>query len=100
MIDEFSIPVSHDSHDLPVDLIYANDTSDKNNDTVIIAHGNGNNRKCVYPYAEIFLENGYNVLCFDQRSQGKNKAKHTTFGYLDKYDLKDCAAYIKKESPD
>lgn len=22
----------------------------------------------------------------------------TTFGYLDKYDLKDCAAYIKKES--
>ena len=25
---------------------------------------------------------------------------HTTFGYLDKYDLKDCAAYIKKESPD
>ena len=68
MIDEFSIPASHDSHDIQVDYLYTKNSSDKNNNTVIITHGNGSNRKRVYPYAEIFLENGYNVLCFDQRS--------------------------------
>lgn len=43
----------------------------------------------------MFLENGYNVVSYDQRSSGENTAQYTTFGYLESDDLADCVEYLK-----
>ncbi len=89
-----------DSHPIPADYIYAEGIESKDHDTVIMVHGMGGNRMTVLPVAQVFLENGYNVLTYDQRSSGENRALHTTFGYLEKFDLLDCADAVKKWAPD
>ena len=47
----------------------------------------------------MFLEKGYNVLTYDQRSSNENTAEYTTFGYLEKYDLTDYIDYISQQAP-
>lgn len=89
-IENIKLTSSFDDHTLPADFIYAND---KNNDVVIMVHGLGGNRYTNYPMAEFFLENGYNVITYDQRSSGENTAEKTTFGYWEKYDIMDCIKY-------
>lgn len=93
-IENIKIESSSGDHVIPADFILADD--DKNNDTVILVHGLGGNRVAVYPQARIFLENGYNVLAYDQRSSGENMAEYNTFGYLESNDLKDYVDYIRE----
>lgn len=94
-IEKVEITSSLDGHIIPGDYIYAQQSEEnKNNKTVILVHGLGGNRYTNYPYAEMFLERGYNVLTYDQRSTNENKAKYTTFGYWEKYDLIDCIDYV------
>lgn len=64
-----------------------------------MVHGLGGNRYTNYPVAAYFLEQGYNVLSYDQRSSNENMAEKTTFGYWEKYDLLDYIAYIKAQAP-
>ena len=64
-----------------------------------MVHGLGGNRYTNYPLADYFIELGYNVLTYDQRSSGENIAKYTTFGYWEKYDLIDWLHYIKEQAP-
>ncbi|MFW6015757.1 MAG: alpha/beta hydrolase, partial [bacterium] len=45
--------------------------------------------------AEVFLENGYNVIAYDQRSSGENEALYNTFGYLESNDLRDYVSYLR-----
>lgn len=92
-IEKISLTSSFDGHTIPADFIYSDD---KNNDVVIMVHGLGGNRYTNYPIAEFFLENGYNVITYDQRSSGENTAEKTTFGYWEKYDLMDCIRYAKE----
>jgi len=96
-IERIELTSSFDGHIIPGDYIYAGQT-DKNNKTVILVHGLGGNRYTTYPYAEMFLERGYNVLAYDQRSTNENTAKYTTFGYWEKYDLIDCIDYISENA--
>jgi len=96
-IERIELTSSFDGHIIPGDYIYAGQT-DKNNKTVILVHGLGGNRYTTYPYAEMFLERGYNVLAYDQRSTNENTAKYTTFGYWAKYDLIDCIDYISENA--
>ncbi len=91
-IEKVDLTSSFDGHTIPADFIY---TDVKNNDVVIMAHGLGGNRYTNYPIAELFLQNGYNVITYDQRSSGENIAAKTTFGYWEKYDLIDCLEYAK-----
>ena len=94
-IERVELVSSFDGHIIPGDYIYAKRSEgNRNNKTVILVHGLGGNRYTTYPYAEMFLERGFNVLAFDQRSSNENTAKYTTFGYLEKYDLIDCIDYI------
>jgi hypothetical protein len=100
---------TYDGHDIPADYIYCDKADDntvsdqgesdyserKNRDTVIMVHGLGGNRKTIYPVAQVFLERGYNVVAYDQRSSGENKAENTTFGFKEKYDLRDVANRVK-----
>ncbi len=63
-----------------------------------MAHALGGNRYSNYPIAEVFLEQGYNVITYDQRSSNDNTARYTTFGYLEKYDLIDCVKYVEEQA--
>ncbi len=92
-IENVKIKSTSGDHEIPADYIIAD--GDKNNDTVILVHGLGGNRIAVYPQARMFLENGYNVLAYDQRSSGENLAEYNTFGYLESNDLEDYVNYIK-----
>src|SRR5690554_5508533 len=91
-IETICIESTLDGHMIPADLITTD--GNQNKDTVVMVHGLGGNRLTVYPTAEIFLANGYNVLAFDQRSSGENTAPFTTYGYLESQDVKDYVAYL------
>ncbi len=90
-VEKVELTSSYDGHTIPAELIYADS---KNNDTVILIHGLGGNRIEILPFASIFLEYGYNVLSYDQRSAGENYAPYTTLGYLESYDTADTVAYL------
>ena len=92
-IKTVQIESSLDGHIIPADYITVN--GDKNADTVILVHGLGGSRWTNYPIANMFLENGYNVVSYDQRSSGENTAQYTTFGYLESDDLADYVEYLK-----
>lgn len=99
-VEELKIGSSFEEHVIPADYIYAIDSQNsKNNKTVIMAHALGGNRYSNYPIAEVFLEQGYNVITYDQRSSNDNTARYTTFGYLEKYDLIDCIKYAEEQAP-
>ena len=90
-IERVEIDSTLDGHIIPADYI---SSGNLNSDTVILVHGMGGNRVSVYPQAEMFLRNGYNVLTYDQRSSGENTAQYTTYGYWESKDLIDCIRFI------
>ena len=80
-IEGLEITSSFDQHTIPGDYIYSIESRDsKNHQTIILVYGLEGNRYFNYPLAEYFLEVGYNVITFDQRSTNENTAKHITFG--------------------
>ena len=60
-----------------------------------VVHGLGGNRWTNYPVAEMFLEKGYNIVTYDQRSSGENTAQYTRYGYWESSDLQDCITYLE-----
>lgn len=100
-IESVEIISSFEEHVIPADYIYAKQSDDsKDNKTVIMVHGLGGNRYTNYPVAEMFLDKGYNVLTYDQRSTNENTAQYTTFGYFEKHDLINCIDYVIEKAPD
>lgn len=100
-VEEITIPSSFEEHNIPADYIYAVESeNNKKHQTVILVHGLGGNRYSNYPLAEFFLEQGYNVVTYDQRSTNENTAQYTTFGYREKYDLIDWVNYVKQQAPE
>src|SRR5699024_2523902 len=89
-IETIQIKSTLHEHKIPLDYI----TSTGNKDTVVIVHGLGGNRWTNYPIATMFLENGYNVISYDQRSSGENFARYTTYGYFESDDLEDVVSYL------
>lgn len=74
-IEKIEITSTFDGHMIPADYIYAlGEEGNKDNLTVILVHGLGGNRYTNYPLAEMFLQKGYNVLTYDQRSSNENTA--------------------------
>ncbi len=99
-IEKNEITSTFDSHIIPADYIYAlGSEGKKDNKTVILVHGLGGNRYSNYPLAEMFLDKGYNVITYDQRSSNENTAQYTTFGYWEKYDLIDYINYAREQAP-
>ena len=97
-VEEIAITSSYENHAIPADYIYAaQSNSSKNYPTVILVHGMGDNRYSNYPIAEFFLEKGYNIVTYDQRSTNENTAQYTTFGYREKYDLIDYVNYVEQQ---
>lgn len=99
-IEEISITSSDDGHIIPASYIYALESADKSGNTVIMVHGLLGNRLSNYPMSQMFLNLGYNVITYDQRSSGGNTASHTTFGYLESRDTEDCVSYAAENMTD
>ncbi len=91
-IKELEIESSREEHKIPGELILSGESTDQ---IIIMVHGSGGNRRSVYPYAELFLEAGIDVLTYDQRSSGENMAANNTYGVLERYDLKDYVNYLE-----
>ena len=88
--------MGEDEHNLPFDVI----TKEGNKNIVVMAHGLGGTRQTNYFPAQIFLENGCNVITYDQRNSGGNTADCNTFGCLEKFDLIYCIRYARANFPD
>ncbi len=99
-IETLELISSFDGHVIPADYLYAPESQNsKDRPTVIMVHPLGGNRYANYPIAEFFLEQGFNVVTYDQRSSNENTARYTTFGYWEKFDLIDWINYVKEQAP-
>lgn len=96
VIENISETSTFDGHIIPGDYINSGDEHDK---LVIMIHGLGGNRYTNYPVAKYFVEMGYDVITFDQRSSNENTAERTTYGYWEKYDVIDLIDYAEKKYP-
>lgn len=69
--------------------------------TVIFAHGYGNNRAMDHisaiQLAKRLTAEGYNVLAFDFRCSGESEGPITTIGYLEKFDLLSAIDFAKQK---
>lgn len=65
--------------------------------TVILVHGAGGDRVSVVPLAKLYLENGWNVLTFDQRGHGDNSSNKVSFGYFEARDVECLVDYAANE---
>lgn len=54
---------------------------------VVCAHGYTSNMACMFKYAKLFLDSGFNVLIYDHRRSGSSDGKFTTMGFLERKDL-------------
>ena len=64
---------------------------------VILVHGAGGDRYCVYPLAEQYLEDGFDVIAIDQRGCGENADDKVTFGIKESLDVKAMVKYAREE---
>lgn len=67
--------------------------ADTENPTVILVHGAGGDRVSVAPLAELYLEQGYQVLTYDQRGHGDNSDGKVSFGYFEARDVECLVDY-------
>jgi uncharacterized protein len=66
-------------------FLYANTATPKA--TIIMVHGIGGFKEGFLGYSKILVDNGYNVILYDQRGHGKSDGKYCTFGFYEKYDI-------------
>ena len=84
-----------DGYVIPADYVT---NGDYGRDTVIMIHGAGENRRTHYRQTRMFLDMGYNVLQYDQRTCGDSKGSYCTYGFLEQYDLYDCIRYVHNKA--
>ena len=77
-----------------VPATYFDNDSDR---CVILVHGAGGDRVSVYPLAEQYIEDGYDVIAIDQRGSGVNPDDKVTFGINEELDVKAMVRYAREE---
>lgn len=73
---------------------YFDSGSDK---LVILVHGAGGDRYCIYPLAEQYIEDGFDVIAIDQRGCGTNQDDKVTFGINESLDVKAMVRFARTE---
>lgn len=73
------------------------EADDNSKETVILVHGAGGDRVCMAPLAKLYLEQGWNVLTFDQRGHGDNSSDQVSFGYFEARDVECLVDYARQE---
>lgn len=69
----------------------------KTNKYIIISHGVTENKTSSVKYLNMFLERGFNGIIYDHRRHGESGGKTTSFGFYEKYDLKQIVDWLRKE---
>lgn len=65
--------------------------------TMILLHGIGDNKESQIGLAEYLSANGYNTIIFDLRAHGQSEGKYCTYGYYEKFDVKEFINKAEKE---
>ena len=68
-------------------------------DTMILIHGIQSNYNELLKYAFEYLENGYNVVLYNQRNTNLSGGNTYTFGRYERYDLDSIVKYAKSIFP-
>lgn len=88
--------LSEDKNEVPFYILGANTLTDRN--TVILVHGLGGDYASVFPQAEMYLKQGYNVISFDQRASGDSTNEIVSFGYYEQLDIKTLVDYVRERA--
>ena len=64
---------------------------------IILVHGAGGDRVSAYPLAEGYLQDGFDVIAFDQRGCGDNADDKVTFGIHEALDVKAMVKFAREE---
>lgn len=78
-------------------VILTTATTTSENKVAVLVHGAGGDHVSSYPVAEIYLENGYQVLAIDQRASGDSTNEWVSFGYFESLDVKAAVDYARNE---
>ena len=68
-------------------------------DAMVIVHGIGSNYHEVLNSAFNYLENGYNVIVYNQRHTGLTGGDNYTFGLYERYDLDSVVSFARQMYP-
>lgn len=68
-------------------------------DLFILIHGLGGTGRTMLPYAEIFLERGYDCMMYDQQNSGQHPVLKNNMGMGEKQDLIDLIHYVRETNP-
>jgi esterase/lipase len=70
--------------------------NNKSNRTLFLLHGWHGTRVDMLPYIELFVNSGFHVFAYDQRSHGESETAMITFGAAEGMDLIAAVKYISK----
>lgn len=90
---EMAVVTAEDGNEVPM-AVFADD---KRENTAILVHGAGGDHVSMYPVADIYLKNGWNVVAIDQRASGDSQDDKVSFGYFEKLDVEAAVLYAKNE---
>lgn len=62
--------------------------------SVILLHREGRNMVASYKFLQMYLDLGYNILMCDARYHGSTGGNSYTYGYFERWDLKNQADYL------
>lgn len=73
-------------------FIHANSPEPKG--TLVFLHGIGGSKEFFLSRAQRYIDQGMNVVLFDQRAHGKSTGDYCTYGYYEKTDVQELVKYI------
>lgn len=91
------LDTKNDGIELKAEYVSNDQTTNK---TLILVHGYRNDRADMYPYADMALKMGYNVLLPDLRGHGESGGMLVGFGWSDRNDLLQWVNYLIDQRPD
>lgn len=91
--------VSIVSYDGKTMVGYLKKREKKSSKWAILIHSYRSDHTFMNPYAEKYLDNGYNILQPDNRAHGQSEGNYIGLGYLDQYDILEWIKYIIIEDP-